>query len=166
MTLKPFARKLLLVFHSLTSVGLLGSIASFCVIAIAGFVAVDQGARAALPSALLALTIAVVVPFALFANLSGLALALMTPWGLFKYYWVTIKFGVTLFATAVLLVKVRLISQVADCYSGAACALADPRHGELELIVHAATGFLVLLIPLALSIFKPLGRIPSRNAAA
>ena len=155
MLLRPLTRKITLICHSLSAVGLLGAISTFLVMAVAAFTSVSDAVRGGYHPAMVLVTLAIIVPFALVANLSGLLLALATPWGLFRHHWVSIKFWVTLFATAVLLLKLRLIMRVADCYGGQSCLLENPHHSELELVVHAAAGLLVLLVPLSLSILKP-----------
>lgn len=159
MAIRPVQKKIIVVLHALSSVGLLGSIVSFFALGCAALAATGDELPSTYSAAMLLNSIYVIVPLALAANITGLILALKTHWGLFKHRWVLVKFMMTLFATVVLLIKLRLIFRVADCFGSSACLLESPRHGELELVVHAAMGFLVLLMPLVLTIFKPWGLV-------
>jgi uncharacterized membrane protein len=56
----------------------------------------------------------VIVPLALAALLTGLVMALGTPWGLFRHYWVLIALALTIVATVVLVLHMPTVSSVAD----------------------------------------------------
>lgn len=155
--MSPGLRKLALTVHVTASVGLLGAIAAFLALSIAGLAGRDpQMVRAAYPAMALIARL-VVTPLALAALATGLIQSLGTAWGLFRHYWVLIKLLMTLFATAVLLVKLDLIDQAARLASETILARADLRAVGLQLVVHAAGGLLVLLVPAVLSIYKPQG---------
>jgi hypothetical protein len=66
----------------------------------------------------------------------------------------------TVFATIVLLVKMELISYAVRLAAETILSRADLRAAAVELAVHAAGGLLVLLVPAALSIYKPRGLTP------
>ena len=154
----PFLRKLALTVHVTSSVGLLGAIAAFLALAIAGFASADdQTIRACY----LAMNIAakfVIVPLAFAALLTGLIQSLGTAWGLFQHYWVLVKLLLTTFATTILLIKMALISAAARLASETSIPHTELRAAGLQLMVHAAGGLLVLLLPVILSIYKPQGR--------
>jgi hypothetical protein len=99
----------------------------------------------------------VIVPLALASVLIGLVQALCTPWGLFRHYWVLIKFLLTVFATGVLLMKMPLIGDAARLAAQTPIPRADLRAAGIQLAVHAAGGLLVLLVPAVMSIYKPKG---------
>src|SRR5215211_2578767 len=87
--LAPRWRKLLLTTHVATSVGLLGTDATVLLLAAEGS---EPGAvypAAQLIGALL------LVPLALVSLTSGIALGLLTPWGLLRHWWVTAKLALT-----------------------------------------------------------------------
>src|SRR5437762_3503112 len=98
----PSLRKLVLTAHVTFSVGWLGAVAAFLVLAIAGLTNQDtQIVR----SAYLAMELTarfVVVPLAFASLLSGLVQSLGTPWGLVRHYWVLVKLLLTTFATIIL----------------------------------------------------------------
>lgn len=107
-----------------------------------------------------------VVPLALASLLTGLVQSLGTPWGLFRYYWVLAKLLLTVFATVVLLVKMELVGDAARLTAEATLSRADLRAVGVQLVVHAAGGLLVLLLPAALSVYKPRGMTPYGAEAA
>lgn len=153
----PRLRKLALTFHVASSVGLLGAIAAFLVLAVAGLASQDiQTIRAAYPSMQLIARF-VIVPLAIASLLTGLVQSLGTPWGLFRHYWVLVKLLLTVFAAIVLLLKINLIDRAAGLATETTLPYADLREAGVQLAVHAAGGLCVLLVPLVLSIYKPPG---------
>jgi hypothetical protein len=68
-----------------------------------------------------------------------------------------VKLLLTVFATVVLLAKMELIGYAASVAAGATLSGADLRAAGIQLVVHAAGGLLVLLVPLVLSVYKPPG---------
>lgn len=157
MKMTPGIRKFALTAHVSCSVGLLGSIAAFLVLAISGLNAQEvQAIRAAyLGMDLLAKFI--IVPLAFASIATGVIQSLGTPWGLFRHYWVVIKLFLTLFATTILLIKLKLIGHAASLASAALLPRTELRAVGMELAVHAAGGLLVLLVPMVLSVYKPQG---------
>ncbi len=160
MTMAPSLRKFALTAHVTSSVGLLGSIAAFLALAVAGLTSEDaQIVRAAYLAMDLTARF-VIVPLAFASLLTGLIQSLGTPWGLFRHYWVLAKLLLTVFVTIVLLIKLELISYAARLAAETILSRADLRAAGIELAVHAAGGLLVLLVPAALSIYKPWGLTP------
>lgn len=156
----PSLRKFSLTAHVTSSVGLLGSIAAFLALAIAGLTSQDaQTIRAAYLAMDLTARF-VIVPLAFASLLTGFIQSLGTPWGLFRHYWVLAKLLLTAFATIVLLVKMELIGYAAHLAAEAILSRADLRAAGLQLAVHATGGLLVLLIPAVLSVYKPWGLTP------
>jgi hypothetical protein len=153
----PSLRKLVLTAHVTFSVGWLGAVAVFLVLAIAGLTSQDtQIVR----SAYLAMELSarlVIVPLAFASLLSGLIQSLGTPWGLLRHYWVLVKLLLTTFATIVLLEKVPLIDSAARRAAEAKLADAGLRAAGMPLAIHAAGGLLVLLVITTLSVYKPWG---------
>jgi hypothetical protein len=97
--LTPSLRKFALTAHVTSSVGWLGAVASFLVLALAGLIGRDnQMVRSAYIATELTTWYAI-VPLAFASLLTGLVVALGTPWGLFRHYWVLVKFMLTILAT-------------------------------------------------------------------
>ena len=80
-------------------------------------------------------------------------MALGTPWGLFRHYWVLISFGSTLVATVVLVLHRPDVSAAPD--------LARTPGADLDMlgidVVHPGIGLAVLLVVRVLNVYKPRG---------
>jgi hypothetical protein len=118
MTMTTGVRKFALTAHVTSSVGLLGSIAAFLALAIAGLTSQDIKMVRAAYLAMELIARIVIVPLAFASLLTGLIQSLGTPWGLFRHYWVVVKLLLTVFATVVLLVKMELIGYAARLAGG------------------------------------------------
>ncbi|MEX2126210.1 MAG: hypothetical protein WD795_20125 [Woeseia sp.] len=160
MTMTPSLRKFALTGHIASSVGLLGSIAAFLALALAGLTAQEAQIVRASYLAMDLTARFVIVPLALASLLTGLIQSLCTSWGLFRHYWIFAKLLLTAFATAVLLAKLELIGYAARLAAESVLPRADLRAAGMELAVHAAGGLLVLLVPAVLSVYKPWGLTP------
>lgn len=160
MNMTPSIRKFALTTHVSTSVGLLGSIAAFLVLAISGLNNQDAQAIRAAYFGMDLLAEFIIVPLAFASLATGLIQSLGTPWGLLRHYWVIAKLLLTAFATTILLIKLKLIGYAASLASAAILPRAELRTVGMELAVHAAGGLLVLFIPTVLSVYKPRGLTP------
>lgn len=157
MIMPPGLRKFALTAHVTLSVGLLGSIAAFLALGVVGLTSQEpQMVRAAYP-AMDVVARLVIVPLALASLLTGIVQSLGTPWGLFRYYWILLKLLLTTIAAVVLLLKMELIDYAARLAAETTLSRADIRAAGIQLVVHAAGGLLVLLVPAALSVYKPPG---------
>ena len=156
----PRLRKLLLVLHISPSVGSLGAVTAYLAIGVAGMLSEDAlSAR----TAFLAMELIgwlVVAPLIFLAFLTGLAQSLLSEWGLFRTWWIAVKFVTTLVVIAVL---VRTLAHAAEAIDMilAVSELADLRK---HLVVHAAGGLVVLLGLTAVSIYRPWGLTPYGRA--
>jgi hypothetical protein len=157
MPMAPRLRKFALIAHVTSSVGLLGSIAAFLALAVAGLTNLDALSVRAAYLAMQMIARFVVVPLSFAALLSGLIQSLGTSWGLFRHYWVLVKLSLTIFATSVLLVKMELIGYAARLAAETPLFRDDLRVAGIQLAVHAAGGLLILLIAAVLSVYKPPG---------
>lgn len=157
MTMTPSLRKLALTVHITSSVGLLGSIAAFLVLAITGLNSQDAQVIHAAYLAMDLVARLVIVPLAFASLLTGLIQSLGTHWGLFRHYWIAAKLLLTAFATAVLLIELDLIGYAAQLATEVNSSHVDLRMAGMELALHAAGGLLVLLVPAVLSVYKPRG---------
>ena len=157
MTMSPGLRKLALTIHVTCSVGSLGAVAGFFVLAFAGLTSNDtQLVRGAyLTMELLAWY--VIVPGILASLFSGILQSLGTPWGLFRHYWVLWKLLPTIVVTIILLHQMDLVSYVAEVAAEATVSGDDLFAARLSLVIHSGGGLLVLLLPVTLSIYKPRG---------
>ena len=102
----------------------------------------------------------VIVPFNLAALLTGLVQSLGSQWGLFRHYWILVKFLLTTVATIVLLLHMEAVSRMSEIAAETTFSSADFRALRIQLAVHAAGGLLVLLAATTLSVYKPWGMTP------
>jgi len=157
MIMAPGLRKFALIAHVTSSVGLLGAIAGFLALAVAGLISPDaQMVRAAYLAMELTAWF-VIVPAAFASLLTGIVESLGTPWGLFRHYWVVAKLVLAILATIILLLQMEVIDYVAGVAAKTALSGTDHREARISLVAHAAGGLLVLLVPAVLSVYKPLG---------
>jgi len=156
MIVGPRLRKFALAAHIALSVGWIGAVAGYVALDLAA--ATSQNAKTLRGCYLTMELIAwyVIVPLALAALLTGLVMSLGTRWGLFRYYWVLVSLLLTVIATVVWLVETQTIGYFADI-------AADPRTSSEDLrslgstLVHSVGGMVVLLVILALNVYKPRG---------
>ncbi len=157
MTMKPSIRKFALTAHITSSVGWLGAVAAFLVLAVAGLASQDAQMVRAAYLAMKLIAWFVIVPLAFASLVTGIVQSLGTQWGLFRNYWVLVKFLLTVFATIVLLLQTGSISYVAGVAEATTLSGSDLREARISLVAHAGSGLLVLLVPMVLSVYKPRG---------
>jgi len=156
----PVLRKMNFTAHVTSSVGWLGAVASFLVLSIAGLTSRDAEI---VRGAYLSMNLVgqfIIVPLSLAALLTGLVQSLGTQWGLFRHYWVLVKFLLTILATiALLLHQFTAVAGAARRVSGAASGTL-PEVGRLgtQLVGDASLAVLVLLVITILGVYKPWGR--------
>lgn len=152
MTMTPRLRRFVLLAHITSSVGWLGAVVAYITLDVTAVTSEDIQL---VPAAYLAMELTIwfaIVPLALASVLIGVINALGTQWGLFRHYWVLVKFLLTIFATTILMLEAQTISYLAET----AASTTDPRRlpGSLP---HSVGGLLVLLMILVLAVYKPRG---------
>lgn len=154
MTVTPGLRKFALTAHLTCSVGWIGAVVAYLALGVSAVTSQDaQTVRAAW----IAMELTgwfVIVPLAVAALLTGLVMSLITPWGLFRHYWVLIALVLTVFATAILLLHMPTVSSLADLARAADGADLGGLGGDL---VHPGLGLVVLLVITGLNLYKPRG---------
>lgn len=155
MTMSPRTRKLALTSHVIFSVGWLGAVAAYLPLAIAGLRSEDAEVVRAAYLAMEQIGWFVIVPLCLAALVSGLVQSLGTEWGLFRHYWVLVKFGITVISTIILLLHMPAVSRTAAMAREMELPIAALGLLQRQLFIHAALGLLVLIAITAISVFKP-----------
>lgn len=153
----PRLRKLVLTTHITFSVGWLGAVAAFLALAVTGLTSKDA---LTVRAAYLGMDVTawfVIVPLSLASLVVGLLQALWTPWGLFRHYWVLLKFLITTLATILLLVHMRLVTHLARVAAETTLSSVDLRAMRIELVSKAGAALLALLVTTTLSVYKPGG---------
>ena len=153
----PAVRKLALTVHVLASVGWLGAVAAFLVLAIAGLTKDDAQIVRGCYVAMELTTRYAIVPLCFASLLTGLVSSLGSTWGLFRHYWVAIKLTLTILATIVLLVHTRPIRYVAEVAAQRSLARHDLREVRMQLVADAGAAVVVLIVNTVLAVYKPRG---------
>lgn len=157
--MSPTIRKLVLTGHVTVSVGWIGAVAAYLALVIAAMLSTsDQLLR----SAWIAMELIgwyVIVPLAVTALATGIGIALGTPYGLFRHYWVMTSLILTAVATVVLVLHMPTVTAFAGMAADPTIAdvrgaLGPALRGEL---LHAGIGLIVLLGIETLNVFKPRG---------
>ena len=160
MPLPTRVRKAILVTHVVASVGWLGAVAAFAVLAIVAVRSHDAETVRSLTVAMEVLGTAGLVPLSLASFVSGVVQSLATSWGLFRHYWVIVKLAISVVATVVLLTYTATLQGLADV------ALAAGPVGDGELlpswspVLHSTAALVVLVLAVGLSVYKPKGLTP------
>jgi len=155
--MNPGARRLALTAHVTASVGWLGAVGAFLALAIVGLTSRDPSI---VRSSYLAMDVTgwyVIVPLSLASLWTGVLQSLGTEWGLFRHYWVLVKFLLTVVATVLLLVHMQPTGRVASAAAEAVLSSSDLRGLRVQLLADAVGALAVLLVATALSIYKPWG---------
>ena len=154
----PALRKLTITAHVTFSVGWLGAVAAFLVLSIAGLTSHDAEVVKGAYLSMDLISRFIIIPLCLAALVTGLIQALGTPWGLFRYYWIVMKFGLAVFATIALLIhQFAVMAVAAKRVSGATAeTLFSAELGPLKTEGNASrlrSG--MPRIPKRLSLFRP-----------
>lgn len=159
--MRPTLRKISVTAHITFSIGWLGAVAAFLAISIAGLTSHDPELVRGTYLSMDLISRFVIIPMCFGALATGLIEAFGTQWGLFRYYWVVLKFGLTILATVLLLVhQFKAIAQAARHVSVAtATQLTTPDFTSLkiELVQKSALAIVLLLAITILGVFKPWG---------
>ncbi|MEU8972360.1 DUF2269 domain-containing protein [Streptomyces monashensis] len=108
---------------------------------------------------------ALIIPLSLLTLVSGVVLALGTPWGLFRFYWVGTKFWLTLVATVASIFA--LTARLHDAVHAVAVHPTGPVSAmhlgfiRYNMVIVPAVALLLYLANVVLSVFKPWGRRPA-----
>ncbi len=156
MNLPARWRKALLAVHVATTVSVLGADLALLTLAISGLF--GSKPQALYPAAHL-VGARLLAPLAVGSLGTGLLLGILTPWGLLKYWWVTIKLAITVVLTAaVLFVLVPRLGAAAA--APAMEASTDPQ--RLPLVIAPVVASTLLVLSVVLAIFKPGWRLRSQ----
>ena len=116
MVLRPGLRKSLLILHISCSVGMLGTVAAFLLLAI---IAVARNDPQTLQAAYLSMDMLarlLILPLVLASLVIGVVQSLLSNWGLFRHWWIVVKLVVSIIVPVVLLLQmpgIRLVAAAA-----------------------------------------------------
>ena len=148
-------RRLVFTTHITSSVGWAGAVLVFLALAVVGLTSQHEPTVRGAYLVMAPAAWFVLVPLAHASLLSGIAISLGTPWGLFRHYWVVCKLAITLFATVILLIYMGTFRQMAGVAADPVVELGLVRNPSP--IVHSILALLLLLLATMLGIYKPFG---------
>ena len=156
VAMSPRLRRLALTAHITFSVGWLGAVAGFLALSIAALTSRDADLVRGAYLAMDLIGRFVIVPMSIAALATGLIQALGTEWGLFRYYWVLVKFIMTMFASFLLLLHQYTAVAGAAKRVSATAPGTWPDVGPLatQLVKDAGLGLLSLLVITVLSVYN------------
>jgi hypothetical protein len=158
-------RPLVLTLHVVSSVGWLGAVAAFFALGLRGIALADPRAAFAAYAAMDLVARAVIVPACIASLVTGVLQSLITPWGLFRHYWVLFKLLLTVAATVLLLLHLGPIRYAADLASVTTPDLAALEPVARKLVVTSGAAVLLLLTTTVLSVYKPAGLLRPTSSA-
>ncbi len=157
MIMGPRLHKFVLTMHITSSVGWLGSVTGFLVLAVAGLTGQDSQVVRAAYLAMELVASFVIVPLSLASLLTGLVQALGTKWGLLRHYWIVFKLVINVVSTLLLLVHMQPITHLADVAARTTLASGDYFLLQVQLVADATYAVVALLVATTLSVYKPRG---------
>lgn len=160
MVTAPAWRKSVLTAHIVSSVGWLGAVAAFLALAIAGLSSRDAALVRGSYVSMDVITWYLIVPASFTSLATGIAGSLVTPWGLFRHYWVLIKLLITAAATALLMLHTRPIGYMAQAATKDTLTSTELHPVRLQLLVDASAALGALLLTTVLGVYKPRGTTP------
>ena len=161
MTVSPRIRQLVLTAHVTCSVGWLGAIAAFVVLAVTGLTSEDVDRVRGAYLLMEPIGWFVLVPLAVASLLTGLLQSLVTSWGLLRHYWVLFKLLINVVATAVLVMYMPTLASLAELAAEGAVAGDDVGvNRSASPLIHACLGLGLLLVATVLALYKPRGVTP------
>lgn len=154
MIISSGLRKFALSAHLTFSVGWIGTVVAYLALGIAASTNSDEATIRGAWFAMELIGWYVIVPLAVASFLTGLLMALGTKWGLFRHYWVSISFFLTLFAAVVLILHMPTVAATAEVARTADIEVLRTLGGDLH---HPAVGLVILLVVQVLNLYKPKG---------
>lgn len=158
MVMASRVRKAALITHIAASVGWLGAVAAFLILAITATTTQDEWVTRSAYSSMEVIGRSALVPLSIASLVTGIIQSVGTPWGLIRHYWVMVKLLIAVLATVILLLYMETLTALASAARNPAIPVGP---GELlpnaSPILHAGAALAVLAVALGLSIYKPRG---------
>lgn len=156
--LAPPWRNVLLSVHITSTVGALGADVTILALGLTGLAGSEP--RTVYP-AMNVVGASVLAPLAVASLVTGVLLARLTAWGVFTYWWVTIKLATT--TGLVVLVLQVLVPRFAAAARVASAGIDLSGAERFQLVATAATGIALLVAMVVLGVFKPSWRLRRTN---
>ena len=151
----PRLRKVVLTIHVATTVGWLGAVLVFLVLALIGLTSQQPETVRAVLAVMEPTAWYVLVPLSVASLVVGVVQSLGTPWGLVRHWWVLFKLVITTLATIVLLSYMATFGDMTAVATDRTASVGELRPFAGSVLLHASLALLGLLLTLVLSIYKP-----------
>lgn len=156
-------RRTTLVVHIVAAGAWIGIDVVVAVLVLAGWFSDDTEVRSLAYQALATFVVWPMLAAGLVSLVSGLVLGLGTKWGLLRYWWVAVKLGLNLVLCTLILVALRPGMDKVGAY-GRDLRTGSPDPAEVStLFFPPAVSLTTLTLAVVLAVFKPWGRIASRQ---
>lgn len=152
-------RKFILTAHVTFTVGWLGAVVAFLVLAIAGLTSQHTQTISAAYIAMELITRYVIVPLSFAPLLTGPILSLGTPWGLFRHYWILAKLVITILCTIIMQLHVQPIIHLAHV-TNMAIINTDIQRMQVQMVIASSAALVALVVATILAVYKPKGMTP------
>jgi hypothetical protein len=164
--LSPTTRKTMVITHIISSVSWLGLMLCLLTLGTAGLLTSSATTLRSCYLTMRLLGDVLIVPLSLLTLLTGVLLAVGTPWGLFRYRWVTVKFWLTLAAAAAsileLTARLHEAAQLVELHPTGGIAEMHLGFTRYNLVIIPTIALSVYITNVVLSVLKPKG--PRRGA--
>jgi uncharacterized membrane protein len=160
MIMTPRLRKLALTAHVTSSVGWLGAVAGFLALAIAALRSQGPETVRASYSAMELTGWYVIVPFCVASLITGLVMSLGTPWGLFRHYWVLVKFLITVISALILFGFTQTLTSLGEMAADPTLSMGELGNLKQSPVLHSGGGLLAIFVATMLAVYKPWGMTP------
>ncbi len=155
MTMSRSLCKFALTTPVTSTVGWLGAIAGFLAMAIGALITEDVQVVRGAYLAMQLMGWYVLVPLCIASLATGLIMSLGTSWGLFRHYWVLVKFVITVLAAIILFMYTQTLDQLGAMARDTTLSISALRNPSP--VLHSGLAVLALLLNTTLSIYKPKG---------
>lgn len=157
MALTKSLRKLILTVHVASSLGWLGAVLVFFILTVRAYQSVELAPSIYMTANIIAQM--VILPLSVFSLLSGIIISTGTHWGVFKHYWVLIKFIITVLSVLIFLIHLTPIFEMSELASSGKFSPVLHHSRQLQLIVSSGLALFALFITTVLSVYKPKGEL-------
>lgn len=152
---RPWLRKLLLTIHITAAVGWVGAILTYLVVNIVALSSTDDTLIRGAYLLMEPMLTYAITPLAVTSLVTGVVLALVTPWGLWRHRWVANSLWLTILAVFLLIAHtngddLRELTAIAN-------NMAISPVSERGDLPNTIGGLFLVSIPLVLNVYKPRG---------
>ncbi|WLD91676.1 hypothetical protein [Alkalihalobacillus sp. AL-G] len=158
MQLSITPKRWLLIVHIIFAAIMLGNMVTFLILSITAAATENPGVAEACYQAMNVLSGTSVVASTIGATVTGIFLSVFTKWGLFNYYWIIAKEGLTLLAIGLNLWAMHAWTLEAISLTSTTDNSLDIFVIQSKLFIGIIIQILSLVIMYVISVFKPWGK--------